>query len=85
MSVVDLARYRDAGPVHLSHVSAEPFAEVLNQCRRRYSMRQIAIATGLSRYELTRISTGQATRIRRATADTLRAVLPALLPSEGLG
>jgi DNA-binding Xre family transcriptional regulator len=82
VSTVDTIAYIDAGPLHLSHVNAAPFAEVLNDCRKRYSLRQLSVATGISRYELTRISLGEVSRIRRSTADTLRAVLPALLPSE---
>lgn len=63
---------------HLSLVDARPYALVLNDLRRRHPLREIASASGLSRFELTEISRGRRLRIRQGTADRLRAAMVSL-------
>jgi len=62
----------------VNNVDAVPYRTVLNALRPLYPMAVLAERTGVSRYELTRISLGQMQRIWPRTAAKLRATLPQL-------
>ena len=67
---------------HMSLVGVSPFLPVLEELRKTTSVRAIAEASGLSRYEVNLIVNHHRDRIRVDTAEKLRRGCLSLLPSE---